>query len=243
MPAYANAVAPVEPARDPRQFARGVGEGAGVVSCELHCGDALEYMRGMADASVDVVITDPPYGKKPVGHFGQKDAIRFSDKDFAWDVLPSKLAFDEIFRVGREQIIWGANYFVEYLRSTNCMLVWDKKKGNSPYADIELAWTSFSSTSRIFRQFWLGSHVHKVEKIYHPTQKPSALMQWVILNYTQPGDTILDPYMGSGTTGVACIKTGRNFIGIEIDPTYHAIATRRIQDAAAQPMLFPVGAA
>jgi DNA modification methylase len=200
----------------------------------LFHGDCLEIMRTLESGSVDAVITDPPYGKKPAGHFGQKDAIRFTVKDFAWDVKPSKQVFDEIFRISHHQVIWGGNYFIDYLRPTNCFLVWDKMNGNNPYADVELAWTSFTSVSKKFELFWLGSHIHRVEKIYHPTQKPLSLMKWVLENYTRPGDTILDPFMGSGTTGVACVQTGRNFIGIEIDENYYRIAEKRIADAQRQ---------
>jgi DNA modification methylase len=213
---------------------RGRAIQVGGMSYELILGDCLEVMRGMDAGSVDAVVTDPPYGKKPAGHFGQKDAIRFSIEDFAWDVKPTRNLFDEMFRVSCNQVIWGANYFLEYLPSTNCMLVWDKMNGHNPYADVEIAWTSLSTASKRYGQFWLGSHIHRIETIFHPTQKPIGLMKWVILNCTQPGDTILDPFMGSGTTGVACIKTGRNFIGIEIDPTYYKIAEKRISEAAMQ---------
>jgi DNA modification methylase len=191
-------------------------------------------MRGLPTGSVDAVITDPPYGKKPVGHFGQKNAIRFDAKDFVWDTKPDRNTFQEMFRVSGNQIIWGANYFLEYLPSTNCILIWDKKNGNNPYADVEIAWTNFTSGARIFRQFWLGSHIHRIERIEHPTQKSKALMEWCVLNYTNEGDTILDPFMGSGTTGVACAKLGRNFIGYEINPDYFKIAEKRIAEAQLQ---------
>ena len=202
------------------------------VSVDLRLGDCLEILPLLAAGSIDAVVTDPPYGKKPNGHFGQKDAIRFSIEDYSWDVKPPREIFDEIFRVSCNQIIWGANYFIEYLKSTNCFLVWDKRNGNNPYADVELAWTSFTSVSKKFTHFWLGAHIS--EKLYHPTQKPLPLLIWCLLNYTNPGDTILDPFMGSGTTGVACVQTGRNFIGIEIDPKYFAIAERRIEEAQMQ---------
>ena len=204
------------------------------MTVELRLGDCLEIMQELEDGSVDAVITDPPYGKKPVGHFGQRDAISFGKKDVEWDVKPPQVCFTEMFRVSKQQVIWGYNYFSDYLPPTNCVLIWDKKNGNSPYADAEIAWTSKSSVTKIFRLFWLGSHAHRVEKIYHPTQKPTMLMEWVLRNYTDEGDTILDPFMGSGTTGVACVQTGRNFIGIEIEPKYYEIAEKRIAEAQLQ---------
>lgn len=201
---------------------------------ELQLGDCLELMRELPSKSIDCVVTDPPYGKKPAGHFGQRDAIRFDLDDFDWDVKPNADKFQEMFRASNNQIIWGANYFLDYLPPTNCILVWDKKNGDNPYADVEIAWTSFTSASRIFRQFWLGAHIHRIEKIEHPTQKSRALMEWCILNYTDAGDTVLDPFMGSGTTGVACVKLQRNFIGMEINPDYFKIAERRIKEAQLQ---------
>ena len=208
----------------------------------LHNGDCLEYMKTLAPASVDCVITDPPYGKKFArqrsGHYGSVETVNFTDQDVIWDDRPSKEYFDEIFRISKNQIIWGANYFIDYLRPTNCMLVWDKKNGQNIFADFELAWTSYKTICKKVDLFWLGSHIHRIEKIYHPTQKPTGLMRWCVENYTNPSDTIFDPYMGSGTTGVAALQLGRNFIGCEKDPKYFAIAEKRLSEAVLQPSLF-----
>ena len=204
---------------------------------DLYLGDCLEIMQELEDNSVDAVVTDPPYGKKYTrgkNGFGNAKTASFSRQDTTWDEKPPHKYFDEMMRVSNNQIIWGGNYFIDCLTPTNCMLVWDKKNGNNPYADVEIAWTSFNTVSKKFELFWLGSHIHRIEKIYHPTQKPTSLMIWCVKNYTSEGDTILDPFMGSGTTGVACVQTGRNFIGIEIEPKYFEIAKKRIAEAQLQ---------
>ena len=198
----------------------------------LHNGDCLEYMKSCKDNQYDYVITDPPYGKKPDGNYGQRKSIRYgraNKKAWLWDKRPSKEYFDEMFRVSKNQVIFGMNYFIDYLRPTNCFLVWDKKNGNSPYADCEIAWTSFTTTARKFDYFWLGAHIHRIEKIYHPTQKPTALMLWVIEKYTNENETILDPFMGSGTTIEAAERTGRNSIGIEKDEGIFQSAALRLK--------------
>jgi len=211
------------------------------MSVELHLGDCLEVMRSMPDKSVDAVITDPPYGKQC--DIENKSNSRWSSKNgFSdlwtkneqnnWNIKPSQLVFDNIFRVSKHQVIWGGNYF--NLPPTPCWLVWNKGQRNFSFADAELAWTSYDKAIRIFD---FPRAKMKSENKQHPTQKPLALMRWCIEKYTHEGDTILDPFMGSGTTGVACVQTGRNFIGIEIDPTYFAIAEKRIAEAQKQPRL------
>jgi len=205
------------------------------MSVQLYLGDCLEVMKSMPDKSVDAVITDPPYG---IGEDIRK-ADASGRTEFTttkrWDLkIPDKEYFEEMFRIGNDQVIWGGNYFVDYLRNSRCWLIWDKMQKFSG-ADAELAWTSFDKSTKVFRKSRV--EFHSEEKKMHPTQKPLSLMKWVLENYTNEGDTILDPFMGSGTTGVACVQTGRNFIGIEIDPTYFAIAERRIKEAEAQPRL------
>jgi DNA modification methylase len=190
-------------------------------------GDCLEYMRGMEAGSVDAVITDPPYGINIAGHpFRQK----FPKQN--WDFMPaSSTAIDELLRVSATQIIWGGNFFE--LPTSRCWLVWDKVQPEDfSSAMVELAWTSFDSPAKLFRR-----HVVSYEK-FHPTTKPVELMRWCLSTYTSVGDTIFDPFMGSGTTGVACMQLGRNFIGCEIAPGFFAIAEKRIAQAAAQPLLF-----
>jgi DNA modification methylase len=203
-------------------------------------GDCLEVLKTLPDGSVDAVVTDPPYG---IGEARNNNASRSKlaiAKDYgcsSWDdERPPRIVFDEIRRVSLEQAIWGGNYFADMLPPSPSWISWDKDNGGSDFADVELAWTSHRRAARRVRWRWAGmlqEHGGRwKEQRYHPTQKPVGLMVWVLENYTGLGTTILDPFMGSGTTGVACMKTGRNFIGIEIDEGYCEIARRRISEAA-----------
>lgn len=193
---------------------------------ELFNCDCLGFMRGMESGSVDACITDPPYG---INISANPFRGKFAPSE--WDghpATPEQLF--EIMRVSKNQIIWGGNYF--QLPPARCFLVWDKVQPEDfSSAMIEFAWTSFDKPAKLFRR-----HVVSYEK-FHPTTKPTELMKWCC-EYTEPGSLIFDPFMGSGTTGVACMMTGRNFIGCELDPGYFAIAQRRIKDAAQQPLLF-----
>ena len=210
----------------------------------LYLGDCLDVMKGMPDKSVDAVITDPPYG---LGECRQKVLSRrklaapIDYGDFDWDSTPATdEQIAEIFRVSKHQVIFGGNYF--NLPPSPSWIVWDKLNGRNDFADCELAWTSHKKAVRKFAYLWNGMIKQRPERRYHPTQKPLSLMRWVIENYTEPGDTVLDPFMGSGTTGVACVQAGRNFIGVEIDPGYYAIAEKRIRQAQQQPTLWDAAA-
>jgi DNA modification methylase len=205
----------------------------------LKQGDCLELMKELLDKSVDCLITDPPYGKRwtrginGVGLLKEKNE---NPNNLKWDKeRPKKDYFNEILRIGKNSIIWGGNYFTDYLFPSNCWIVWDKdhtanQQRQMPYADCELAWTSFNMVVRKFTLRVQGFISDSEDKRVHPTQKPTELMRWVIQNYTKEGDTILDPFMGSGTTGVACKQLGRNFIGYELDPEYFEMAKRRIEE-------------
>lgn len=201
----------------------------------LMLGDCLEKMKELPDKSVDCVITDPPYG---IGESLGKNITRENlakPNDYGyktWDVTkPSGEYFKEIMRVSRNQIIFGGNYF--NLPPSSCWLVWDKENGNNDFADCELAWTSFNTAVRLFRYRWAGmlqGNMRHKEKRTHPTQKPVSLMKWIVQNYTKSNDLVLDPFMGSGTTGVACVQLKRRFIGIEKDEDYFHIAEKRITE-------------
>lgn len=183
---------------------------------------------------VDLLLVDPPYGigadeaaAKNKGKWGWVDY-----GESQWDrERPARAIFDAMLAVSKEQVIWGGNYFTDYLPPTMRWLIWDKGQRNFSLADFEIAWTSQQKASRIFdyaRAKALGDGKE------HPTQKPVALMEWC-LTFLPTAKTILDPFMGSGTTLVACQKMGRNGIGIEIDPDYFAIACKRVDEAARQP--------
>jgi DNA modification methylase len=186
---------------------------------KIYCGDCLDLMREMPDKSVDLVLTDPPYG---INGFG--DRIDKTFKINEWDHKPEKEYFNELFRVSRNQIIFGWNYFD--LPPTPCFLIWDKEQPeNFSFAMCEAAWTSFKSPAQMFHYRAVGHGIVKE----HPTQKPLPLMMWCLEKYSKEGMTVLDPFMGSGTTCVACKKLGRNFIGIEKEPAYVEIALKRLE--------------
>lgn len=135
-------------------------------------------------------------------------------------------------RISKNQIIFGGNYFVENLQNSSCWIVWDKNNNGNNFADCELAWTSFKSAVRKFKFTWNGmlqENMKNKENRVHPNQKPVPLMQWCIQNYSKETDVILDPFLGSGTTAVACKNLGRKFIGIEQSPEYCKIAEDRLR--------------
>lgn len=191
--------------------------------CELLQGDCLEVMPLLG--KVDAVVTDPPYGIGIANNPVRQKHVR---KD--WDAEAIGNAHLQVIRaISDEQIIWGGNYFG--LPPSRGFLVWDKKQPeNFSLAMCEQAWWSRDTNAKIFSKSVLG-----YDKL-HPTQKPVALMEWC-LGFLPNGDTILDPFAGSGSTGVACVNMGRRFIGIERDPDYFDIMCRRIDEAMRQPRL------
>lgn len=200
----------------------------------LYRADCMDVLPTLP--KVDAVVTDPPYGiskdgqKRTTGGHGGRKAHEF----LGWDSeRPSPEVFCALLSVAREQIIWGGNYFADLLPPTMKWLVWDKGQRINQ-SDGELAWTSIQGALRICT-------MNRVELMAdgseHPTQKPVRLMTWC-LDQIPDAQTILDPFMGSGTTGVACIQLGRQFIGIEREPKYFDIACRRIEQAHAQGQLF-----
>lgn len=200
----------------------------------LH-GDCMEIMKSIADNSIDLILTDPPYGKKAhkgTNGFGNANNRRYQG---SWDnQRPKKEVFDEIFRISKNVIIFGANYFSDLLPPSNHWIFWDKKgdiKFQNPFADGELIYTSFNKPIKriIFKQ--QGFITDSKDKRYHPTQKPSELITELIKKYSDDEAIICDPFMGSGTTGIACVNTNRNFIGIELDENYFNIAQKRINQA------------
>ena len=204
-------------------------------------GDCLELLKDIPDGSVDMVLTDPPYGKKAdkgTNGFGTAKNRRYTSE---WDKkTPPKEVFDKIFTVSKKVIIFGGNYFANMLPASNCWIFWDKKGDiafQNPFADGELIYTNFKKPVKkiVFRQ--QGFITDSKDKRYHPTQKPTELIERLLKEYTSPGDTVLDPFMGSGSTGVACVNTGRKFIGMELDPGYFEIAKQRIEEAQAQARL------
>ena len=157
-------------------------------------------------------------------------------KNISWDVAPEKEYFDELFRVSRNQVIWGGNYFE--LPPTRCFLIWRKTNvpENFTMAMCEYAWTSFNANAKMFEFSAVGQSGR-----FHPTQKPIELYKWIISNYANEGDTILDTHVGSASSLIACHQTGHKFVGFEIDPGYYAKAKTRLEVAQSQISLFDIG--
>jgi len=210
---------------------------------ELYQGDCLEILPSFPDKSFDLVLTDPPYG---IGETNERNLSRgkcTNPKDYGnyqWDFSPmSRVQFEEIVACSKNQIIFGGNFFD--LPPSSCWIVWDKENGASDFADCELAWTSFESAVRIFRFRWQGmlqGDMKNKEIRKHPTQKPTPLFKWILKNYSKAVDLILDPFAGSGTTGVAAYKLNRNCTMIELEPKYCDIIRKRIDVLARQERLF-----
>jgi DNA modification methylase len=212
-------------------------------------GDATLYLADASEVAlpgVDALVTDPPYG---IGEAAKKDTsrIRPNEKWKAprtaakyetsdWDSAPCPSALlDSLRALAKYQNIFGGNYFP--LPPARCWLVWDKQT-TGDFADCELAWTNLDKAVRKFEWLWSGFKQRKPEERYHPTQKPVAVMEWAISHLPDKTSMVLDPFMGSGTTGVACVNLGRKFIGIERDPKYFQTACERIAAAYAQGRLF-----
>lgn len=213
--------------------------------------DCMDILRELPDKCVDLVLTDPPYGINIAERFakrGQSDkkkksgSAKWSEwRSADWDKsIPPRAVFDEIFRVSKNQIIFGGNYFAEYLPNSPCWLVWDKMN-TGDFADAELAYTSFKSPVRIYQFLWNGmlqQNMKKKEKRIHPTQKPVDLFGQILRDYSEDGALILDPFSGSGTTALAARLLKRRFICIEKDEEYWRASVERLEEAKRQGELF-----
>lgn len=208
----------------------------------LYLGDCREILPTLPP--VGAVITDPPYGILNLAGEGSTPAVRKSPRqqesgtlkdrllnrsDVRWDIAPDANVFELLRSMSKVQIIWGGNYFP--LPPARGMLVWDKEQPWENFSQVELAWTNLGRPAGLFRE----SATRGTPGKEHPTQKPLSLMRWCC--GMTSGD-VLDPYMGSGTTGVAAVELGREFIGIEVHEPYFEMACQRIENAQRQERLF-----
>lgn len=188
--------------------------------------DCMQGMKEFPDKYFDLAIVDPPYGIniQKSGRLG-----RYNTKN-VWDSeIPSDDYFNELFRVSKNQIIWGGNYFD--LPPTKCFLIWDKKQPeNISFASCEFAWTSFDSVAKTFYY----SPMNDTDKRIHTTQKPVALYEWILSRYAKPNDIILDTHVGSASSLIACYNTNHNFVGFEIDEYYYKVSKQRLDTEMAQ---------
>jgi site-specific DNA-methyltransferase (adenine-specific)/modification methylase len=219
-----------------------------VVDIQLHLGDCRDVLRTLPDNSVDAVVTDPQYGISLQTNYKARKRTALAECNDFPPIVGDDRPFDPSHLLHFPVVVlFGANYYADKLPPSGGWVVWDKLRGLTSErewgfndnSDCELIWTNRGNAARIIAHRWMGcmkDSEHGQQRV-HPTQKPVALMTALIKHYTNEGDTVLDPYMGSGTTGVACVQTGRSFIGIEIDETYYRIAERRIAEAQMQPAL------
>lgn len=198
----------------------------------LHNMDCMDYLKTLPDNAFDLAIVDPPYGISITSSGRLK---KYNSKNTSWDdYIPDKIYFDEIIRVSKNQIIWGANYFLDYLGNTKSFVIWDKKQPeNVSFASCEFAWTSFDSVAKSFYY----SPMQQKNRI-HPTQKPVKLYEWLLSKYAKEGDRILDTHLGSGSIAIACHNAGYELTGIELDKEYFNNAVKRISEHQKQLTLF-----
>ena len=216
-----------------------------IVDCRLILGDCREVLPLLPVH--DLLLTDPPYG---IGEGQKAAASRYRKSNDRWSGCKDTKQYDGgewdgeavqqwlmqlMLEMARYQIVFGGNYYA--MPATSCILVWDKESSGD-FADAELAWTNLDKAVRVKRHLWSGFRKAVPEDRHHPTQKPLAVIQWAMQQAPENVVTVLDPFMGSGTTGVACAIEGKTFTGIERERKYFDIACRRIEDAYKQPRLF-----
>jgi len=195
--------------------------------CTLYLADCMDVLPTLG--KVDAVVCDPPFGLGKIMQGGGW-AFRKFDEFVKWDEKPEMGLIFDIIALAPFCIIWGGNYF--QLTPARCWLVWDKQNAVPTMSDVELAWSNLDKPAKRL-SLPCGRNEYG-----HPTQKPLRLMEWCVGHLPDTAQTICDPFMGSGTTGVACVKMGRKFIGIEREPKYFEIACRRIEEAYRQPDMF-----
>lgn len=214
--------------------------------------DCMEYMATLPDKAFDLAVIDPPYGigessknrngisKNIDKRNGRVTFIKSDNLIKEWDKHPPNLKyFDELKRVSKNQIIWGANHFIQNIPNANssCWIIWDKENGENDFADCEMAWTSFGTAVRRFKFRWAGmlqGNMKDKEIRMHPTQKPVKLYKWILHNYAKPGDRILDTHLGSGSSAIAAHYGGFDFVGCELDKEYYDAACKRFKEQTKQ---------
>ncbi len=204
---------------------------------EVYFEDCVTALKRYADNHFDLAIVDPPYGigfsSKKQSNFG-KGGINHEYK--GWDEeIPKAEYWEQLFRVSKNQIVWGANYMTEYLKPSRCWVSWYKMQEFSTN-EFELAWTSFDETCKQFNLSRVQSYAGR-NKI-HPTEKPIKLYDWCLNKFAKEGDLILDTHLGSGSSRIAAYKGGFNFVGFEIDQEYYEKQEKRFNDFKSQLRLF-----
>ena len=219
----------------------------GAVPSVVYNEDCVEGLKRFSDKHFDLAIVDPPYGidiaekSDRLGKAKTKWASGGSFKHYEysdWDKnTPDDEYWFELFRVSKNQIVWGWNFYDYNFPKTKCFLVWDKV-GRDDRADGELAWTSFNKPAKVFRYSRADAYINDCDVKIHPTQKPVKLYDWIFYKYAKPENKILDTHLGSGSSRIAAHKAGLDFVGCEIDPDYYQAQERRFKDYVSQLRLF-----
>ena len=199
----------------------------------------MELMARYEDNHFDLAIVDPPYGidvtKMTLGNGKNKINRGLSN----WDNnIPKKKYFDELKRVSKNYIVWGANYMTTYLPPSMGWIYWDKGTGANDFSDGELAFSSFNRALRSYKVSWVGANANNGTPRIHPTEKPIRLYEWILMNYAKEGDKILDTHLGSGSIAIACHNLGYDLTACELDKSYYEAATKRLNQHQAQITLF-----
>lgn len=209
----------------------------------VHNCDCMEFMRTVPDKHFALAIVDPPYG---IGANWRKDPhSQFYNHHSSYenDSIPSREYFEELMRISENQIIWGANYYTDYLPARQSWIVWNKLRDypTQHLAEGELAWTSFNIPVRIATYMWNGACVCSPRSGIHPHEKPVDLYAWLLRNYAKPGDNIFDGHLGSGSSRIAAYKLGFDFVGCEIDKGYYESQEKRFQEECKDTVILPNG--
>jgi site-specific DNA-methyltransferase (adenine-specific) len=201
-----------------------------MASSEAYNMDCMELMRQYPDKYFDLAVVDPPYGLGDKLTQGGTWASKYVKGDATWDIAPTAEYWEQLFRVSKNQIVWGGNYFG--LPSNRCFIIWDKVAHMDTLADCEYAWTSFDRNAKIFK------HVRNTsETRIHICQKPIKLYDWIFKNYAKPTDKILDTHLGSGSSRIAAYKAGLSFVGCELDKEYFEAQEKRFKNFIAQQVI------
>lgn len=202
--------------------------------------DCMEYMRTLPDRAFDLAVVDPPYGIEK-GFSATSRIAKYGQMESVNDQKPNDEYFEQLFRVSKNQIIFGYNHLSDMLPPTKEFLFWYKHQPVDKYSDGELAWTSFNKTAKCFDYPFFGSCGADKDGRIHPTQKPVALYTWIFQHYAKQGDKILDTHLGSGSSRIAAYDAGLDFVGCEIDPVYFKAQEERFAAHTAQTSLFVEG--
>lgn len=204
---------------------------------EVHLIDCMQYMATVPDGFFELAIVDPNYGISVNHNMGRRKGDKASNyKPADWDKKsPDKSFFDELFRISKDQIIWGANHFISKMPlDSSCWLLWDKGFSEDvTFAQFEMAWTSFNSTAKKY-DYNAAANINRI----HPTQKPVQLYKWLLRNYAKEGDKIFDSHLGSQSSRIACWDGGFDFWGCELDPDYFKDGCKRFDNHIKQLKIF-----